>query len=81
MPFENIVGKGENAGNYHFLLFLQSFLPIQKKRVPVSSYILLSANSFNLDQSENLSFGKELNRKWIKFVFCPVNYMFYLILT
>ena len=25
-PFENIVGKGENAGNQHFLLFPQSFL-------------------------------------------------------
>ena len=24
-PFENIVGKGENAGNQHFLLFLQCF--------------------------------------------------------
>ena len=25
-PFENIVGKEENAGNQHFLLFLQCFL-------------------------------------------------------
>ena len=24
---ENTVGKGENAGNQHFLLFLQCFLP------------------------------------------------------
>ena len=24
--FENIVGKGENAGNQHFLLFLQNIL-------------------------------------------------------
>ena len=24
-PFENIVGKGENAGNQHFLLFQQCF--------------------------------------------------------
>ena len=24
-PFENIVGKGENAGNQHFLLFPQFF--------------------------------------------------------
>ena len=30
-PFENIVGKGENAGNQHFLLFLQWFLPFQKQ--------------------------------------------------
>ena len=26
-PFENIVGKGENAGNQHFILFPQYFLP------------------------------------------------------
>ena len=28
MPFENIVGKGENAGYQHFLLFPQYFLPL-----------------------------------------------------
>ena len=28
--FENILGKGWNAGNQHFLLFLQSFLPNQR---------------------------------------------------
>ena len=28
--FENIEGKGENAGNQHFLLFPQCFLPIPK---------------------------------------------------
>ena len=27
--FENIVGKEENAGNQHFLLFPQYFLPYQ----------------------------------------------------
>ena len=26
-PFENIEGKEENAGNQHFLLFAQCFLP------------------------------------------------------
>ena len=26
MPFENIVGKEENGGNQHFLLFPQCFL-------------------------------------------------------
>ena len=30
-PFENIVGKEENAGNPHFLLFPQCFLPIPYK--------------------------------------------------
>ena len=29
--FEKIVGKGENAGNQHFLLFPQFFTPIQKR--------------------------------------------------
>ena len=28
---ENIVGKGENAGNQHFLLFPQCFLPFPKQ--------------------------------------------------
>ena len=26
-PLENVVGKGEKAGDWHFLLFLQCFLP------------------------------------------------------
>ena len=28
---ENIVGKGENAANQHFLLFPQCFLPYEDK--------------------------------------------------
>ena len=34
--FENIVGKGENAGNQHFLLFPQCFLPYQIQILPFS---------------------------------------------
>ena len=30
-PLANIVGKGENAGKQHFLLFEQCFLPIPKR--------------------------------------------------
>ena len=30
-PFENIVGKGDNAGNQHCLLFPQRFLPFPKQ--------------------------------------------------
>ena len=30
-PFRNIVGKGENAGYQHFLLFQQCFLPFPKQ--------------------------------------------------
>ena len=33
-PFEIIAGEGENAGNQHFLLFPQCFLPIPR-RIPV----------------------------------------------
>ena len=29
-PFKNIVGKGENGGHQHFLLFLQCFLLCRK---------------------------------------------------
>ena len=32
MPFENIVGKGENAGKQHFFLFAQYFQPYQRKK-------------------------------------------------
>ena len=31
-PFENIVERGENAGNHHYLLFPQCFLPYQKQK-------------------------------------------------
>ena len=33
-PVENIVGKGENAGYQHFLLFPQCFLPYQTEIAP-----------------------------------------------
>ena len=33
-PFENIVEKEENAGNWHFLLFPQCFLPFPKQ-IPI----------------------------------------------
>ena len=44
--FENIVGKGENAGIAHFLFFPQSFLPF-KKQISIFSvwFILSSANT------------------------------------
>ena len=56
-----MVGKGENAGYQHFLLFLSCFLPFQKKNFSfLATLIWSSAHAFNLDQSKNLSFGKEL---------------------
>ena len=50
------MGKGENAGNQHFLLFPQCCLPFQYS----AKFNLSSADAFNLDQSKNLSLGKEL---------------------
>ena len=35
-------------------------------KILFSSFILLSANGFKLDWSENISFGKELRQKLIK---------------
>ena len=44
MPIEKkIVGKGENAGNQHFLLYAQCFLPYQRQiplLEPHSDYFL-----------------------------------------
>ena len=60
-PFENIVGKGENADNQHFLVFQQCYLPFPKQiSIFWSHLFLLSANAFNLDLSKFLSFGKGL---------------------
>ena len=60
--FENIVEKGENAGNKHFLFLSTMFsnLPKTNSRF-LGKFILSSANVFSLDQSKNLLFGKELS--------------------
>ena len=65
-PFENIIGKGENAGDQHFLLFPQRFLSFPKQISIFESFILSSANPFNLDQSKVLSFGKELKMQVVR---------------
>ena len=62
MPFENIVGKGENGGNQHFLLFPQCFLFYQEEKIIIlTTFNMSSATAFNSDQSKILSFGKELS--------------------
>ena len=58
--FENIVGKAENAGNQHFLLFPQCFLPFPKQVLFFIFKFIMSANAFNLDRSKILSFNKVL---------------------
>ena len=56
------MGKGENAGNQHFLLFPQCFLPFPEQVSIFQSHLsFLSANSFYSDQSKILSFSKELS--------------------
>ena len=56
-------GKGEIARNEQFLLFPQCFLPIWMDFLPFSSNLkLLCANSFSLEESKNLSFGKGLSK-------------------
>ena len=57
--FENIVGKGEND-NQHFLHFPRCFLPIPERICFWVKFILLSENTYNLDESKILSFGKKL---------------------
>ena len=43
--FENIVGKGENAGDRHFLLFPQSFLSGQREIV-ISVFLFVICTHF-----------------------------------
>ena len=40
MPFENIVGKEENAGNQHFLLFPQCFLSYPEQILPFGQSLI-----------------------------------------
>ena len=62
-PFQNIVGKGENAGNQHFLLFPQFFLLLSKTEIIIYvTFILLSANAFNLEKVKLLLSGNELKK-------------------
>ena len=62
MPFENIVGKGENAGNQHFLAFPTMFSSLSDETAIVISATLnlSSTNAFNLVQAKILLYGKEL---------------------
>ena len=57
--FENIVGKGENGGNQHFLFSHKVFYSIKNRNHDFRD--ISSANTFNLDKSKILSFGNELN--------------------
>ena len=59
--FENIVGKGENAGNQHFLLFPQCVQPFPKRFLVFRpNFFCRLQNAFILDQSKLLSFAKRV---------------------
>ena len=45
--FENIVGKEENAGNQHFLLLKQCFLPYQRQKSSLRKLQFVIYKSFN----------------------------------
>ena len=62
-PFENIVGKRENAGNQHFLLLPKCLLSISNTNFHLDyMYIeMSSANTFKLDWSQFLSLGYRVN--------------------
>ena len=62
--FQNILGKEEDAGKQHFLLFPQCLLSYQRQKSQFNNTYtltcnLLSANAFNLDQAKVLLVGKE----------------------
>ena len=53
-PSENIVGKGENADNQHFLLFPTMFSTPHKTNFTFSStFIKFSTNALKLDWSKS----------------------------
>ena len=60
--FENIVQKGENAGNKHFLLVQKMvfFYPYKHIFQFWVAFMLSSANPTSLDWFDILLFGKEL---------------------
>ena len=57
------MGKEENAGNQHFLIFLRCFQPFSKQISILQSHLFccLEVLLIKVDQSKMLSFGKELN--------------------
>ena len=59
-PFENIVGKGENNGNYHFLLCTRYFLPLNNLLYFFSHIYFVICKCFQIGPVYFLCFGKEL---------------------
>ena len=68
-PFENIVGKVENAGNQPFLLFPKFSNFPEINFYSLVTLILSYANAFNLNQSKILSFSKDLTNNAVGWPF------------
>ena len=71
-PFENIVGKGENAGNSIFSFFPHCTQSMTK--IILDNIILKSANAPSLDQSRILLFGKEVNENTVRFTYYEIGF-------
>ena len=65
MAFKNIAGKGENAGNQHFLLFPLCFILIFRiKSIIPARFNVLSINGYIPGMSSKILFsGKGIDRK------------------
>ena len=64
--FENILGKGENSVNQHFLLFPNVSYHSQNKFNFSVAHILSSESAWNLDWSKIFWFRKELKLRFVK---------------
>ena len=51
--FVNILGKGENAGNQHFLLFSECLLPDQRQKFSLELYSIFLLQLLSVCQSQN----------------------------
>ena len=59
--FENIVGKGENAGTQHFLLFKHCFQPIKRQISQFELYLICHLKVLSFWASRHfMLFGKRL---------------------
>ena len=52
--FENIVGKGENAGNQHYLLFPQFLIPYKRQSKTFERHLLCRCKCFKIDKVHKL---------------------------
>ena len=57
--FENTMGKGENAGNQHFLPFPQCFLLYQGEKPSLQQYFICQLQIISIWSCWKMSFSKE----------------------